>query len=86
MQHHIGYNNTINNGGWEPYNWLRELGYNHIVYIYDLNEFEYGTELTSHIQSIFGQLKRIINSIYNAFDPENYIYFLKKLNLDIHQK
>ena len=77
IKHHIGYNNTIISDGWESYNWLREAGYNHIVH--GRNDFGHGSESTSHIESIWGQLKRIINTIYNALAPEIFIYYLKEI-------
>ena len=79
IQHHVGYNNTIISDGWEAYNWLRDYGYHHIVHVHGRNDFGMGNEATSHIESIWGQLKGLIVSIYNALTPENFIYYLKEM-------
>lgn len=38
-----------------------------------------GNEATSHIESIWGQLKGSIATIYNALAPEYFIYYLKEM-------
>ena len=79
--HHIGKNNTIITDGWESYQWLSESDYHHIVHVRGMNDFGHGNESTSHIKSIWGQLKGLINKIYNALLPDNFIYFLKEIEL-----
>ena len=75
----IWYNNNIISDVWQSYNWLQQNGYYHIVHEHGRQHFGHGSESTSYIESILGQLKRIIAQIYNSLKPENFIYYLKEI-------
>lgn len=58
--HHIGRNNTIITDGWESYNWLSNSNYRHLFHVHGRNDFSFGAESTSHIESIGDNLKELL--------------------------
>ena len=47
--------------------------------MYGHHDFGYGSESTSHIKSVWRDLKCLLNKFYNAVKPEHFIYFLKEI-------
>ncbi len=43
------------------------------------NDFGLGSESTSHIESVWSQIKSLITKLYYALKPENFIYFVREL-------
>ena len=87
--------NYIVSDGWSGYEWVEEenSGYNHIQHIHGRRDFGYGIESTTHIESIWWQLKSEIRTIYYIIPLRNFLYYLgecewrvKTKNLSITQK
>ena len=81
IKHHIEKGNTIVTDGWSAYDWLdnNNSGYQRIPHIHGHHDFGYGSESTSYIESVWSDLKRLLNKFYNAVKPDNFIYFLKEM-------
>ena len=80
IKHHIGIGNTIITHGWGAYDWMNNLnsGYHRIIHILGHHDFGHGIESTSHIESVWGDLKRILSRFYIAVKSCNFIYFTKE--------
>ncbi len=80
IKHYIKIGNTIVTNGWHAYDWLdnNNSGYHRIQHLLGHHDFGYGSESTSHIESVWIDLKRLLNKFYNAVKPDNFIYFLKE--------
>ena len=66
--------NYIVSDGWSGYERAEEenSGYNHIKHIHGHRDFGYGIESTSHVESIWSQLKAEIKSIYYFIPLHNF--------------
>ena len=53
-------------------------GFNRIIHVHGRHDFALGAESTSHIESVWGDLKRILSKIYVSVKSENFIYFAKE--------
>lgn len=63
IKFHVGTDNNIITDGWSAYDWLNNSDYHHIVHILGHHDFGFGNETTSHIESVWSDLKRIIIKI-----------------------
>ena len=72
--------NNIICDGWRGYQWIDQAnsGYVRYVHINELNDFGFGLESTSHIESIWAQLKASIKNIYKSIPNVNFLFFLKE--------
>lgn len=78
IRHHIGRGNTIITDGWPSYSWLNQnnSGYRHIVHIHGRRDFGFGEQSTSHVESIWSDIKRLFSKYYVTVKPNNFIYYL----------
>ena len=96
IKHHVAKDNNIIIGGWGgAYQWMNNIhsGYNRIIQIHENHDFGHGEESTSHIESVWSNLKCLLSKFYVSVKSENFIYFVKECkwmkkyaNLDSSQK
>ena len=81
IKQHIGTGNNIVTDGWGAYGWMdaNNSGYNRIIHIHGHHDFGYGEESTSHVESLWADLKQKLKSFYIAVKPNNFIYFAKEV-------
>ena len=81
IRHHVGIGNNIVTDGWGAYNWMNSLnsGYHRIIHIHGHHDFGYGAESTSHVESVWGELKQKFRSFYVAVKSDNFILFAKEM-------
>ena len=81
IKQHVGTGNNIVTDGWGAYGWMNahNSGYNRIIHIHGHHDFGYGEESTSHVESVWGDLKQKLSSFYVAVKPDNFIYFAKEV-------
>ena len=79
IKHHVGENNIIISDGWEGYTWLRNDNYEHRRHILWRHDFGWGSESTSHIESVWATLKRYISKLYTALNQKNFIYYVREI-------
>lgn len=81
IRHHNGRGNTIITDGWPSYSWLNQnkSGYHHIVHILGRHDFGFGEQSTSHVESIWSDIKRLISKYYVTVKPTNFIYYAKEI-------
>jgi len=53
-------------------------GYHRIVHIHAQNNFGHAPQSTSYIESVWGNLKRLLSKIYVSIKSDNSIYFAKE--------
>ena len=72
--------NHIISDGWNGYSFLDEpgSGYRHSIHIHGRNDFGIGLDSTSHIESIWGNLKQEIKRVYITIRSNNFLYFLRE--------
>ena len=80
IRHHVSIGNNIITDGWNGYNWMNNpnSGFNRIIHVHGLHDFGQGAESTSHIESVWGDLKRLLTKIYVSVKSENFIYLAKE--------
>ena len=80
--------NNIVTDGWPGYDWMDQAnsGYRRFPHIHGQNDFGHGVESTSHIESIWGQLKDVISSIYKSIPCINFLYFVREAEWRIKKK
>lgn len=80
IKQHIGIGNNMVTDGWGAYEWMdaNNLGYNRIIHIHGHHDFGYEEESTSHVESVWADLKQKLKSIYIAVKPNIFIYFAKE--------
>ena len=73
----ISTGNNIVTDGWAGYEWIEDAnsGYRRYSHIHGHNDFGHGIQSTSHIESIWSQLKSQIKTIYKAIPSLNFLYF-----------
>ena len=54
-------------------------GYNRIIHIHRNRDFGFGEESTSHIESIWADIKRMLIGIYTTVRSENIVFFIKDI-------
>ena len=72
--------NIIVTDGWSAYLWL-DLpfsGYIHSKHNHGAGDFWEGYDSTSHIESVWNQLKNYIKSMYTIIPSDNFILYLKE--------
>ena len=52
--------------------------YHHIIHSHGADDFDYGDESTSHIESLWANLKFYIKKMYNMIPNVNFYSFLKE--------
>ena len=63
---HVGKGNNFVTDGWGPYGWMDEIGsgYFRIIHIHGHHDFGNGDESSSHVESVWADLKLKIKSYY----------------------
>ena len=81
IRHHVGKGNNVVTDRWGVYNWINShnSGYNRIIHIHEYHDFGYGAESTSHVKSIWGDLKQKLHSFYVAVKSDTFILFAKEM-------
>ena len=72
--------NNIVTDGWRGYNWIDsdDSGYRRYQHIHGHNDFGHGLESTSHIESLWSQLKSEKKGIYKTILSLNFLYFIRE--------
>ena len=72
--------NTIISDSWRAYNFIgqNDSGYIHIQHNHNQRAFGQGIISTSHIESIWSNIKSKIKSVYNVFPGKNIMKFLRE--------
>ena len=72
--------NIIVSDGWSGYHWLDEpfSSYIHSTHNHGAGDFWLGLDSTSHIESMWNQLKYYIKSIYYIIPSEDFILYLRE--------
>ena len=52
--------------------------YNRIIHIHGNHDYCHGEESTSHIESVWSDLKSLLPKFYVSVKSENFIYFVKE--------
>ena len=81
IEKYIPIGNTIITDGFPSYNFLDQegSGYNHIKHIHGGGDFGFGVESTSHIESIWSQIKGRIKSNYYSVPQKNLMLFIREI-------
>ena len=84
---HIESRNKIITDGWSGYSFIDDLqGYIREVHIHEASDFGYGVNSTSHIESIWSQLKSVIKNIYYIIPHQNFLLYLRETEWRIKNK
>ena len=84
---HIERGNKLITDGWAGYSFIDDLpGYTREVHIHGASDFGYGVNSTSHVESIWSQLKAIIKSIYYIIPHKNFLFYLREAEWRIKNK
>jgi transposase-like protein len=80
--------NNLVTDGWHGYDWVDNSysGYTRYLHIHGHHDFGYGPESTSHIESIWAQLKSEIKTTYKMIPSQNFLYFLREAEWKIKTK
>ena len=80
--------NNLVTDGWHGYDWVDNAnsGYTRYLHIHDHHDFGYGPESTSHIESIWAQLKSEIKTTYKMIPCQKFLYFLLEVEWKIKTK
>ena len=72
--------NNIVTDGWASYDWIDDLnsGYRRFRHVHGRHDFGFGLQSTSHVKSIWTELKLNIKSIYKSIPSKNFLYFLRE--------
>ena len=71
--------------GWSADDWFNNSEYHHIVHIHGDNDFDFGNESTSNIESVWEDLKRILSRLYDSVKSDNFKW-RKTAHLNNNQK
>ena len=77
--------NTIITDGWMSYNYLDQVnsGYTHIKYNHGAGSFGFGIQSTSHIESIWSQIKAKIKATYITIPHKKILHFVREAEYKI---
>lgn len=80
IKKYIPSHSTVITDGWSGYQWMNRINsrYNHIVHSHAAGDFGYRLESTSHIESLWDNLKFLIKRMYNMIPSSNFYGFLKE--------
>ena len=73
--------NIIISDAWLGYSFLNDVnsGYIHSIHVHGQNDFGFGLDSTSHVESIWGILKHELKSLYTTIRYHNFLYFLREI-------
>lgn len=82
IRYHIEDGINIITYGWWIYNWLnvRNSGYNRIIHFQGRHDLGFGSESISHVESIWSDLKWLLNKFYVKIQSKNLYIMLKNAN------
>ena len=84
---HIQKGNKLITDGWAGYSFIDEQqGYTREVHIHGASDFGFGVNSTSHIESIWSQLKSVIKNIYYIIPHQNFLLYLREAEWRIKNK
>ena len=84
---YIDEGNKLITDGWSGYSFIDEMvGYQREIHIHGSSDFGYSVNSTSHIESLWSQLKAIIKNIYCIILHQNFIYYLREAEWRIKNK
>ena len=84
---YIEEDNKLITDGWSGYSFIDEMiGYQRELHIHGSSDFRYGVNSTSHIESLWSQLKATIKNIYYIIPHQNFIYYLREAEWRIKNK
>ena len=71
--------------GWAGYSFLDNpnSGYTRIPHIHGGGDFGFGLESTSHIESIWSQIKSKIKESYHLYPHKVFLYFVREIEFKI---
>ena len=79
--------NNIITDGWSGYNFLNNNpSYNNICHILGGGDFGFGIQSTSHIESLWSQLKSNIKSCYHVIPNKNLIKFIREVEFKYNSR
>ena len=80
LEKHVLPGNIIVNDAWDVYFFLDDInsGYAHHVYNHGRGNFGNGLDSTSHIESIWSEIKSTIKNIYYSIHATNLVYHLRE--------
>lgn len=79
IYNYIKIGNCIVSDQWGAYDWTDEYdNHNHSVHNHGYGDFGMGNESTSHIESVWGNLKNLIKNFYYSIPSTNFILFLRE--------
>ena len=80
--------NNIVSDCYSLYNYLdnNNVGYNHIRHIHGRRDFGIGIQSTSHVESIWAQIKSKLKESYHVIPPNNFMLFVREIEYKIKTK
>ena len=80
---HVLKGNIIVYYSWSGYNWISQpqSGYIHSIHNHGHGDFCHGSDSTSIIMGVLGNLKQILKSIYYSIPHINFILFIREAEL-----
>ena len=74
--------------GWRGYLWLDSINsdFIHLTYIHASNAFGEGIQSTSHVESLWVEIKNEIKYTYKMIPSTNLLYFIKEAEWKIKTK
>ena len=87
IMNYINRGNIIVCDGWQGYAFLDNIeGYTRDMHIHGGGDFGLGLTSTSHIESIWSQLKSILKNIYYIIPHQNFILYLREAEWRVKNK
>jgi len=80
--------NNIVSDDWSSYDYLDNnfSGYSHIKHVHGHRDFGFGIQSTSHVESIWEQIKSKIKESYHIIPPNNSMLFVREIKYKIKTK
>ena len=70
--------------GWYGYNFLNnDTNFTHEIHNHGRGDFGTGKNSTSHIEALWAQIKKELFAIYGIIPMNNFIYFLREIELRV---
>ena len=74
--------------GWGGYLWASDInsGLRHYIHVHGRRDFGFAQESTSHMESVWSQVKTEIKSTYKMIPSTNLLYFIREAEWKIKKK